>query len=110
VRFFSDLDSALGKAEDELTFNMEVDTQEEQKSKRLSQGNESGFRYALKQIDEQHGQEFCVGLVELEKYTTPIRLQPGDPLFEEDGGVIEEVGQLDDFVYFLLSFHYSFFD
>lgn len=68
-----------------LTFDIDADSQMDENAK-----HGLGFQYALKQIDEQHGQEFCLGLLALEKHTIPIELQPDDPLYEEDGGVVGE--------------------
>lgn len=84
VRFFPDLDTALGRAEDYLLQEVREDVAERP---RLSQ---SGFRFALEQIDELHGQEFANDLAGLESYVRPMELEAGQCLFERDGGKIGE--------------------
>ena len=81
LRFFSDLDGAIGKAEDFLikTAPFEID---------LTVGSAGlkatgGFRHALSQIDEQHLTSFAGELGELEKYTTILDVDPGDVLYDD---------------------------
>jgi hypothetical protein len=92
VRFFHDLDSALGKAEDLLTRDLEEkdDTVLNGLRPRLMSEGDNGFRFALKQIDEQYGQEFAQGLMELQPFTVPIELEAGDYLFQRDGGLVQD--------------------
>jgi hypothetical protein len=87
VRFFSDLDKALGSAEDDL---LETEMVENFKNPSVSGSKTSGFRYALDQIDEVHGQKFAHDLTDLEIFCTPLDLEPGQPLFFCDGGPIQE--------------------
>jgi MFS superfamily sulfate permease-like transporter/CRP-like cAMP-binding protein len=95
IRFFPDLDSALGKAEDMLLRDSPIyqsDNNGGSRRRLLSEGdaNRSGFGFALRHIDEQHGKEFAEGLQGLQKYTSPIELAPGESLFSCDGGIIQE--------------------
>ena len=87
VRFFSDLDTALGKAEDTLIHDeMTVDVDQRSQLSRRS----NGFRYALEQIDELHGEEFTECLLNLQPFTTPFELDVGQYLYERDGGVVPD--------------------
>jgi anti-anti-sigma regulatory factor len=88
LRFFADLDTALGQAED---FWIQSEMVAINESTRLSPG-ESGFLHALKQIDELHGQEFAQGLVDLQSFVVPLELEPGSCLFQSDGGVVQDRG------------------
>jgi hypothetical protein len=86
TRFFSDLDTALGKAEDLLV-------QYEMKDislPRTMRSGASGFELSLMQIDDMHGEEFAESLLQLEPYVEPLELQPGECLFACDGGVVQE--------------------
>ena len=95
VRLFPDLDIGLGFAEDYL-----IHTEMGQNSlNRITFGDCStsapmshtrGFLYSLEQIDELHDQEFASSLRGLEQHVSPIRLQPGDCLFQCDGGIVNE--------------------
>lgn len=87
VRFFSDLDTALGNAEDEL---IRIEMTEAFKSRWITKRGENGFRHALQQIDEVHGQAFAQGLYGLEPYCEPLVLEPDEFLFQCDGGSIQE--------------------
>lgn len=88
VRFFADLDTALGVAEDFISKSI----QGQQKSPNTSSLGKSkdGFLAALKCIDEQHGEEFSKGLVDLEPHTAVVELQAGDRLFACDGGPVPD--------------------
>ncbi|CAB9505434.1 solute carrier family 26 [Seminavis robusta] len=89
VRFFSDLDTALGKAEDLISLGM-IEKKDDTYIARSLRLPRSGFQTALKHIDEQHGQEFSKALLELEQFAVALELQPGEPLFASDGGRIED--------------------
>ena len=94
VRFFSDLDTALGKAEDSL-IQTEMNTGAARNTLRPSRSTESldggrGFRRALKQIDELHGLHFTSSLIKLQPFMELIELEPGMFLYEKDGGIVEE--------------------
>jgi len=86
VRIFSNLDTALGKAEDTLIHKEMLPAFEHRQMSPVMKG----FRYALKQIDELHGQNFAEGLLDFEPFTVPLELEPGQCLFECDGGVVED--------------------
>lgn len=84
----------MGKAEDIVITTGEVDENEAPLATALSfnirRKSLSGFQIALKEIDDQHGQQFAQDLAELEAYVTPLHLEPGDRLFECDGGFVED--------------------
>lgn len=95
VRFFSDLDTALGRAEDSLIkTEMNIDSgkslplRQFRSSESLDDGR--GFRRALEQIDELHGLDFTKSLLDLQRYMQLIELEPGICLYQCDGGVVEE--------------------
>ena len=90
VRFFADLDVALGKAEDFISLDLQEKEKIDFARRTFSDLTGSGFQRALKYIDEQHGQEFSKNLLDLEPYTQLIELHAGDCLFACDGGTIEE--------------------
>jgi CRP-like cAMP-binding protein len=83
VRFFQDLDSALGKAEDLLT--AELDDYERGPILSVKGDSETGFLRALRQIDDQHGIHLAEGLIELQKHTVPVELKPGQELYRSGG-------------------------
>ena len=82
LRFFSDLDAAVGKAEDMVLklAPFEVDSMQYKTTSGATKNG--GFRHALTLIDEQHQTSFANELSELERYTTEIDFQPGDQLYE----------------------------
>jgi hypothetical protein len=88
VRFFTDLDTALGRAEDALLDQSEIKNVVE--PQRIGSPDSHGFRRALKQIDKLHGQEFAHGLLGFEAYTELLVLEPGQRLYQCDGGVVED--------------------
>jgi len=90
VRFFQNLDSALGKAEDALIQTEMPAAVEPPHHPVDSTDDKSGFRRALKQIDELTGQEFAHGLLELQPQTKLVELEPGQCLYQCDGGVVED--------------------
>ena len=95
VRFFPDLDTALGRAEDTLIKTEMAAASGAPRPLRHVKSTESlnggrGFRRALKQIDELHGLNFTASLMDLQPYAELIELEPGTCLYECDGGVIEE--------------------
>jgi len=81
LRFFSDLDGAIGKAEDILlkTASYEVDSTVGLQGAPKS----GGFRHALSQIDDQHLTSFANELGDLEQFTTTLDIEPGDHLYED---------------------------
>lgn len=93
IRFFPDLDTALGKAEDHMIMLDRSVVDGSSSLHSLSfKGREdaSGFQFSLNQIDELHGQDFADGLIDLEPYVESLVLAPGDLLFESDGGIVHE--------------------
>lgn len=95
LRFFPDLDSALGKAEDMLLRDTHIykpDILDESRRRLVSEGDtsNSGFGFALRHIDEQHGKSFAQGLEGLRKHTRALDLAPGECLFSCDGGPVQE--------------------
>uniref|UniRef100_A0A7S1GIS4 STAS domain-containing protein n=1 Tax=Cyclophora tenuis TaxID=216820 RepID=A0A7S1GIS4_CYCTE len=89
VRFFSDLDTALGKAEDTLLEDRE-DGREEEDYDDSELVGETGFQKALRLIDQQHGKDYAMGLAGFEEYTTKIELDPRECIYQSDGGQVEE--------------------
>ena len=96
LRFLPDIEAALGKAEDALVRHI---FKKEEKSKmqavertrqRLMSVDDDGFRFALRQIDKQHGVSFAEDLEALQKFTKPIELEPGETLFGDDSEFDEE--------------------
>jgi len=81
LRFFSSLDIALGKAEDML-LNFQVTPKKQSMYEMPALGEESGFKLALRKVDEQHGTDFAHSLAELDEYTTPIVLEPNESLYD----------------------------
>mmetsp|Transcript_5493 Transcript_5493/g.11249 ORF Transcript_5493/g.11249 Transcript_5493/m.11249 type:complete len:1101 (-) Transcript_5493:2-3304(-) len=78
LRFFSDLDNAVGKAEDMLL-------QQEGFEEKVTAPwhGRRGFEYALEQIDKQHSMSFAKDLKRLSQFTKKIVLQPGQVLYED---------------------------
>jgi hypothetical protein len=80
LRFFPDLDSAVGKAEDLLLDYSYIDDE-------IVHANDykygSGFQQALLHVDEQHQTNFAKDLLGLEEYTTVVGLEPGDILYRD---------------------------
>lgn len=85
LRFFSNLDAALGKAED-LLLDTECDEDEATTDDtRMTISNEMeglGFRKALRLIDDEHGQHFSIDLLDWQVHTQLVELQPGDQLYK----------------------------
>ena len=80
LRFFRDLDSAIGKAED-LLMNLLVFTAEPES---LSCRTGGGFLRTLYLIDEQHHLSYAKSIGELGTFTELLELSPGDVLYEDD--------------------------
>ncbi|KAL7572078.1 hypothetical protein ACA910_001722 [Epithemia clementina (nom. ined.)] len=78
LRFFPDLDSAVGKAEDMLLTEASF---EDQIHYGLS--TSSGFLRALEHIDRQHQLCYSNSLAALEPYMTRFSLEPGQVLYDE---------------------------
>ena len=91
VRFFPDMDSALGKAEDYL-IRTEMSNGIEMPSSVQAAPQFHGFLLALHYIDELHGQAFAEELAALEPHVLPVEIEPGSCLFESDGGVVHDRG------------------
>jgi CRP-like cAMP-binding protein len=89
LSFMDDLDTSLGKAEDDLlrlvAHNEEriIKDGKKQKHQRITSMIDNGLRYALRKIDEQHGLGFASHLADLEKYAVSRELEPGELLNEE---------------------------
>jgi hypothetical protein len=81
LRFFPDLDSAIGKAEDML---IQLDAFEEDsfQTRPLPLAG-CGFRRALNQIDEQHHVSFADTLIGLQEYTIIIDMEAGETLYQD---------------------------
>jgi STAS domain len=81
LRFFLDLDTAIGKAEDVL---IEIESFEEEVALPVDLKKRDGFYRALYHIDVQHDTKFATELWDLRKYATILELSPGDELYEEN--------------------------
>lgn len=79
LRFFLDLDAAVGKSEDML---LQQEGFEDQLSHPAFLGNR-GFEQCLVHIDKQHSVSFAKDLKGLSKYTTKVTLEPGQILYED---------------------------
>lgn len=95
VRYTTDLEIALVKAEDGLLsriYHLEDKDKMESAQRRRARSvsnAEDGFVYALKKIDEQHGIHMSAALESLREYTSVIELKEGEVLVrEEDSGGI----------------------
>jgi len=91
LRFFPNVDSALGKAEDLLLEEEDDDDVDEPipagdpRVRLLSEMN--GFGIALRHIDEEHGENRSSDLHGWQSHTRLVELKPGDQLYtsgEED--------------------------
>lgn len=86
LTFSTDLESALGRAEDELLkfvgHNEEKITKvgDQLRHKRMVSMVDNGLRHALREIDAQHSLTMSKHLTLLEKHTTPIEINAGDKL------------------------------
>lgn len=94
-RFISNLESAIGRAEDGLLTDIfkaeEMDRKSSVARRRIrlmSLGSDSGFGYALEQIDQQHALNFTPHLLGLEKYTDLVEIEVGQCLYRSYGGVV----------------------
>lgn len=90
LKFHSDLESALGKAEDNLLKHvLRVEDRELQhlgtRERTRSTDGDDGFRHALRLIDEQHDLQFAPRLEGIQRYIQPIELQAGETLFGDNG-------------------------
>lgn len=91
VRFFADLDTALGRAEDSLIQSeMKMDSPRSLNRSSESLDGSRGLQRALQQIDDLHGLNYSQRLFELHPYMEVIDLAPGACLYECDGGVIKD--------------------
>ena len=76
LRFFPDIDSAIGKAEDILLNEFEVDDD-------FTDTDDPSFAHALDQIDQQHDLHSAKDLVELEGFVQEIHVDQGAVLYED---------------------------
>lgn len=81
LRFFVDLDTAIGKAEDVL---IDINSFEEEIALPFDVQQRDGFYRALYHIDVQHNTKFATELSGLREYSTALELVPGDELYEEN--------------------------
>ena len=81
LRFFVDLDTAIGKAEDVL---IEISSFEEEILLPYDVQKRDGFYKALYHIDVQHNTNFATELCDFRQYATTLDLVPGDELYEEN--------------------------
>ena len=85
LRFFSNLDAALGKAED-LLLDAECDeyesTTDDARMTLSTEIETQGFRKALRHIDDEHEQNFSSDLLDWQEHTQLVELQPGDQLYK----------------------------
>jgi STAS domain len=81
LRFFVDLDAAIGKAEDVL---IELESFVEEITLPYDVQQRDGFYKALYHIDVQHNISFATELSELRSYATLLDIDPGDELYEEN--------------------------
>ena len=88
LRFISNLEAALGKAEDVLL--ADAFSVEGMRILSINVDGSHGFRYSLEQIDEQHGLNFAPHLLGLEKYTTSVEIEAGRYLYESKGGMVND--------------------
>jgi STAS domain len=79
LRFFPDLDTAIGKAEDML-----IKTEEFHEDPSPSSASDrGGFLRSLSHIDDQHRINMAKGLKGLQQYSAIVDLQPGEKLYED---------------------------
>jgi hypothetical protein len=81
LRFFADLDMAIGKAEDVL---IDIYSFEEEFTLPYEVQKRDGFYQALYHIDVQHNVKLATELYDLREYATILDLVPGDELYEEN--------------------------
>lgn len=90
--YLADLETALGKAEDELLSDvLHVEEKEIEESQRRGRSRsmsdalkaEDGFVYALSKIEEQHGVPAAKDLADFGPHTTPISLLAGEVLVRD---------------------------
>lgn len=82
LRFFSDLDSAMGKAEDYLLGEESLEEDEQSQHAQFLSSRQPGFCRALTSITEQHGIAFTKELHGLGEYASVVELEPNDVLYE----------------------------
>jgi len=89
LTYYSDLESALGEAEDKLLLTM---SNIKKKCEVPNMGPKNGLQYALEQIKEEQGVESIEILFGLERYTQPVFLKKGQNLYHsmEEDGVISD--------------------
>lgn len=93
LRYPPSLEAALSKAEDGIlrTENLVEETERiRTMSRSRFNTGESGFLYALRQIDIQHGLGVESTLKRLEKYTQVIELKAGESLYHNPDGTPQD--------------------
>jgi hypothetical protein len=87
------MEAALSKAEDGI-LKTETLAEETERIRTMSrsrvQTSESGFLYALRQIDLQHGLGVASTLKNLEGFTEVVELKAGESLFHNPDGTCQE--------------------
>lgn len=78
LRFFSNLDTAIGKAEDMLLDDAGIEEQSD-----FGYTGAKGFALALWHIDDQHDTKYAKDLMALKDYTIQIEVEPGEMLYED---------------------------
>lgn len=93
LRYPPSMEAALSKAEDGIlkTENLVEETERiRTMSRSRVKTSESGFLYALRQIDIQHGLGVASTLHKLEKFTEVVELKAGESLFHYPDGTYQE--------------------
>ena len=93
LRYPPSMEAALYKAEDGIlkTENLVEETERiRTMSRSRVKTSESGFLYALRQIDVQHGLGVASTLNKLEKFTEVVELKAGESLFHHPDGTCQE--------------------
>jgi CRP-like cAMP-binding protein len=90
LRFFADLDTAMGKAEDYLVEDEMIQTEEVPGGIGGVDNEETSFQRALRAIDTQHSGDYAMDLSDLYPYTVPIELDIGECLYECEGGPVSD--------------------
>lgn len=80
LRFFSELDAAVGKAEDTL---IDLEQLDEEFDPHVEFNGISGLSYALKVIDNEHGTCVHDDLIKLQDYTEVVDVNAGEILYRD---------------------------
>eukprot|EP00548_Thalassiothrix_antarctica_P002690 CAMPEP_0194131942 /NCGR_PEP_ID=MMETSP0152-20130528/2550_1 /TAXON_ID=1049557 /ORGANISM="Thalassiothrix antarctica, Strain L6-D1" /LENGTH=1098 /DNA_ID=CAMNT_0038826841 /DNA_START=116 /DNA_END=3412 /DNA_ORIENTATION=- len=93
VRFFVDLDTAIGKAEDNFLLDNMMQKQFDPYNIGVAVSDDRiSFGRALEAIDAQHGTDYAVSLSGLLPYTTTLHLEPEDNLYSGERNYACEKG------------------